>query len=380
MNEFSSKQAFQPKPADSAGVLSWVHLGDLHMTAPGEQNDLDLQRIVAEINTVFSNSISFVFLPGDVADDGSRAAYSVVRRSLDQLQTPWCAILGDHDVHEKSFANFLEAMSPATSFAFTAHSTRFIAMNAFDVAHPGSFTVSEDQLAWVERELVQASTQGQTKVLFLHCYPTDLKVGGPQLSRLVAKHNVRLIDMGHTHYNEIANDGHTLYTATRSTGQIEEGPAGFSVTNIDGDAISWRFVEVDDLPVVIITSPSDQRLSLDTNLPVSAPLTVRAKIWSKTEIEAANASIGSLEIPMKRLGLSQVWEGSFAAHSPAQGLLRVTARESGGKTASDQIRIPSGAAPALIRHERDQENSLEAWPEHGLLGTQLGPNKNGKKW
>jgi hypothetical protein len=32
------------------------------------------------------------------------------------------------------------------------------------------------------------------------------------------------------------------------------------------------------------------------------------------------------------------------------------------------------------RVERDQDNALDAWPEHGLLGTQLGPNKNGKKW
>jgi Icc protein len=48
--------------------------------------------------------------------------------------------------------------------------------------------------------------------------------------------------MGHTHYNELANDGRTLYTATRSTGQIEEGPVGFSVTNIDGDVISWKFL------------------------------------------------------------------------------------------------------------------------------------------
>jgi MFS family permease len=30
--------------------------------------------------------------------------------------------------------------------------------------------------------------------------------------------------------------------------------------------------------------------------------------------------------------------------------------------------------------ERDQGNALGAWPEHGLLGKQLGPNKNGKKW
>jgi Icc protein len=83
----------------------------------------------------------------------------------------------------------------------------------------------------------------------LHCYPSDLKVGGDEVSRLVRDYDVRLIDMGHTHYNEIANDGRTLYSATRSTGQIEEGPVGYSVTNIDGNVVSWRFVELGKLPI-----------------------------------------------------------------------------------------------------------------------------------
>jgi len=25
-------------------------------------------------------------------------------------------------------------------------------------------------------------------------------------------------------------------------------------------------------------------------------------------------------------------------------------------------------------------HSIGAWPEHGLLGSRLGPNRNGKKW
>jgi hypothetical protein len=40
----------------------------------------------------------------------------------------------------------------------------------------------------------------------------------------------------------------------------------------------------------------------------------------------------------------------------------------------------SGGPMARERVERDQDNALKAWPEHGLLRTQLGPNKNGKKW
>jgi Icc protein len=86
-NTVSTKE-FNPGPADSAGVLSWVHIGDLHMTKAARQNDLDLQAMIEEINAVFAGSISFVYLPGDVTDDGidSSAAYAVVRQSLDRLK------------------------------------------------------------------------------------------------------------------------------------------------------------------------------------------------------------------------------------------------------------------------------------------------------
>jgi Icc protein len=101
-----SNRPFQPRSPDAAGVISWVHLGDLHMTKAGEQNHLDLAEIVNEVNRAFTRSISFVFLPGDVADDGSRAAYSMVRGELDR--------------------------SERTHYAFTVDSVRFVAMNAFD--------------------------------------------------------------------------------------------------------------------------------------------------------------------------------------------------------------------------------------------------------
>ena len=47
---------------------------------------------------------------------------------------------------------------------------------------------------------------------------------------------VALVDMGHTHYNELANDGRTIFAATRSTGQIEEGPVGYSIATIDAES------------------------------------------------------------------------------------------------------------------------------------------------
>ncbi|WP_263383057.1 metallophosphoesterase family protein [Granulicella arctica] len=380
MSTLASKRPFQPNSPDAAGVVSWIHLGDLHMTKAGEQNHLDLAEIVNEVNRDFADSVSFVFLPGDVADDGSRTAYAVVRGELDRLAVPWCAIIGDHDVHQKSFANFKEAMSEETHYAFTVGDTRFLAMNAFDVPEPPSFTVSKEQLNWVEDELVLATKKEQAKVLLLHCYPSDLKIGGREVSRLVRDYDVRLVDMGHTHYNEIANDGRTLYSATRSTGQIEEGPVGFSVTNLDGNIVSWRFVELGKLPITIITSPSDERLLTESSEVPQQIMKVRAKFWSEAEALEATADLGGQTQAMTRVGDSHVWEADLPTPSEGTHPLKVSFKDAHGKVASDEIRLAVGQRTERKSQECDQDNALEAWPEHGLLGTQLGPNKNGQKW
>jgi predicted phosphodiesterase len=258
-------------------------VGDLHTRSTSDQNAIDLRVIVAEVNQSFADSISFVFLPGDNADHGDVPAYGVVRDALDQLRVPWCAIVGDHDVEQKSFDNFKAFMSRDTHYAFTVGNVRFFALNAFDLPEPPSFTVGDEQLKWLEDQLLAATREGLAKVLLLHCYPSDLKKGGQELVRLISEHRVKLIDMGHTHYNEVSHDGRTVYTATRSTGQIEEGPVGFSVTNIDAGVVSWRFVELGKLPVVIITSPADVRLIADDaelDSSSSTQIRVRAKVWA----------------------------------------------------------------------------------------------------
>ena len=386
MNNSHSVSPFRPLKPDAAGILTWAHIGDLHMTLEGEQNHHDLRAIVAELKGCFEGSISFVFLPGDIADDGSHTAYAVVRRTLDALPLPWCAIVGDHDVHEKSFANFLEMMSSDTQYAFTAGQVRFIAMNAFEIPDPGSFTVLPEQLHWCEQQLIQATEAELEKVLFLHCYPSELKVGAEQVEELIRRYGVRLVDMGHTHYNEVANDGQTLYSATRSTGQVEEGPVGFSVASLDGNVVSWRFLELARFPAVIITSPSDVRLlrdaepALPTNMEV---LRIRAKVWSKSDISVVHASFGEAERELKQISGTRVWEGDvpIAGNSNGDVELRVWAQDAGGAVGEDAIQVAFGNRSELPRRaERDRDNALSAWPKHGLLGTQLGPNKHGRKW
>ncbi len=386
MNNSVRLQSFRPNPPDAAGVLSWLHIGDLHMREAGQQNDLDLQAIVEELNAVFADSISFVFLPGDNADHGDTEGYTVVREALDLLRVPWCAIVGDHDVEQKSFENFKAFLADQTHYAFTAGHVRFLALNAFDVAEPPSFAVLPEQLRWVEDELRAANDEGQEKVLLLHCYPSDLKQGRQKLVGLISTYGVKLVDMGHTHYNEISHDGKTIYTATRSTGQIEEGPVGFSVTNLDHGAVSWKFLELGKLPAVIITSPADERLIADNaelDGVAATGLRVRAKVWAQSDVAKVEVSLKEATVQMQQVPGSRVWEATLpcVAIPPGVHPIRVAAVDAQGKSGKDEIRALFGFdRPTRQRAERDQDNALEAWPEHGLLGTQLGPNKNGRKW
>ncbi len=56
-------------------------------------------------------------------------------------------------------------------------------------------------------------------------------------------------------------------------------------------------------------------------------------------------------------------------------------REGEEATAVNGIRVLIGSdRPRRKRGERDQDNAPETWPEDGLLGTQPGRNKNGRKW
>ena len=370
-------------PFSTSKTVSWIHIGDLHMTRPGEQNEIDLGRIVDEINAVYAKGgVDFVYIPGDIADDGSAVAYEAVRLHLDRLEIPWCGIVGDHDVHEKRFDNFRRYISDTLYSRFTIGPYRFFQLNAFSIPRPDSFTPGEEQLQWLERELQECSEAGDWAVLLLHCYPSDLKQGGEDLKRLLRRYSVLLVDMGHTHYNELSNDGSTLYSATRSTGQIEEGSVGYSVTTLDNNVVSWHFVELDSPELVAITYPQDERLV--TNRTNSQPLngsSVRVKTWAPAPVRSVSVKTGDLQTSLDSQD-GVTWEGRCDITSLPHGVhdLEATAIGEDGKEHSSSIRLRVGPMPKRSFAEVDQDNAIGEWRERGLLGTQLGPNKNGKKW
>jgi 3',5'-cyclic-AMP phosphodiesterase len=233
-------------------------------------------------------------LPGDNAEDGTEEQFALVARTIDRLEIPLEIIPGDHDAKSGSLDLYRQWLEPELWRARSVGGYHCVFLNARDNGKPKGFGFGTDQLDWLSAELATADRAGEPAVLFMHTYPSELGESVPKVQALMRRHRVLMVDIGHTHYNEIANDGRTIYAATRSTGQIEEGPVGFSVANLDGGVVSWKFAPLGEWPLVMITTPADQAFIIDPTRPdqvVRGMTDVRAKAWDAKGIVSARCRI-----------------------------------------------------------------------------------------
>ena len=156
--------------------LSFLHIGDLHMTDAGLQNHLDLRRIVDEVNGHALNQIDFVYLPGDNADDGTPEQFRIVGDEMSRLKLPWFAIPGDHDFKPKSLDNFYRSLNARQlPFAAEIAGCRCVFLDVVSQGTGGpDFRLGSSQMAWLRDQLDRSRRDGENVVVFMHAYPADL--------------------------------------------------------------------------------------------------------------------------------------------------------------------------------------------------------------
>jgi Icc protein len=366
--------------------LSWVHFGDLHITDETQANYKDFLEIIDVVNAHLAPHIDFCVLPGDNADDGTPDQFSLVRRGLDRLESPIHIIPGDHDRKPGNLDAFYKTLGAARlPSAVEAGRYRCLFLDVVSTGTGGpDFSLGSAQMQWLERQLESANAAEQTAIVFMHAYPADLKADGERLRRLLRQYRVKVADMGHTHYNELANDGTTIFATTRSTGQIEEGPVGFSIVTLHGGVVTWRFKPLrSPWPLVTITSPADHRLMTDVTQPdqiVSGSFTAIARSWGASPVLRCRCRIDGG--PWQSMALQERSNWVLQCEAPATPFtLEVEATDETGSTGTDRILVaaPGYQAPDRIADGSDAD-ALEPWPERHLLGTRLGPNRNGRHW
>ena len=280
------------------GVFVFVHVGDLHLDACDGADARDLAAILAELADLQPRArgrADFLYLPGDIAEDGRADQYELLRRRC-RAPLPVRLIAGDHDRQHGCMADFADLFR-----AVMGEDRRRAAAHrpARRRPLPEQYYYAED-IAGVRCLFLDLCSAGYGEKGEGPRFPPRLGAGGmadargprdprrgrasrcalrglhahlsgrsrtcpmsaPSTAGLFRAARVRLVEMGHTHYNELAQDGVTLYAAARSVGQNEDGSVGYAVAAIDGDVTSWRFKPLDQgWPFVLITSPADRRVA-----------------------------------------------------------------------------------------------------------------------
>ncbi|WP_156363753.1 metallophosphoesterase family protein [Sphingomonas sp. Leaf357] len=368
--------------------ISWVHIGDLHMDeADGLISKPRLQAIVAEIETHIGAAADFIFLPGDNANHATPEQYRHITEALAPLGLPWRAIPGDHDFEGGDLVNY-EAAFPEVNRpeaeVIAGHRCIFLDMISAGAGGP-DFRLTMHHRNRLLEELARAEAERQTPIVFMHAYPGDLAADGETIAQTFADARVAFVATGHTHYNELLNDGRVVYGATRSIAQIEEGDGqpGYALITVHDRVPSWRFKRLGTpWPFVQIAAPADYRMVTRPADPRQVPrpgeVEVVAKVygWSGESVtlrigDEDHAMTCATENGLMRatVALEAGLHTLFVASGEDRDTIRVLVR------AEDDI--PRRGVP--IAPGRDI-HAIGAWPEHGIEGTQLGPNKNGRHW
>ena len=373
---------------DLSRTISWLHFGDLHVTTEDQPNYRDFLALIDDANTHVAGNIDFAVLPGDNADDGTGEQYASIRRAIDRLRLPLEIRTGDHDRKSGTLEAYQRILESQLWRSRIVGPYRCLFLNSVDGPEKHAFDFGPEQRAWLLDQCEAAHRESQTLALFMHAYPSEHGTSSGDLRAAIARYSVAVVDMGHTHYNELANDGRTIYMATRSTGQIEEGPVGFSIATIDRGVVSWKFNELGRWPLVKIVSPADRALIIDPNSRdqvVRGVVEIRARMWGAAKNAAVSVAIDDGRAQaMQRVGATNLYRWLWNSAECQDGDHSIEVHAISDDHASSDTIVTlcsqSGAYEPPERAQRDVDNAIGAYREKGVLGTRLGPNANGRKW
>ena len=232
--------------------------GDLHLTRPGLENHRTALWMVDEVNRLIEPD--FVQFIGDNVQDAAPEQFELFRDLTDRLRVPWYALVGDHDVKDDPNATRFCLRVGKPSGSLRVPGFRFLRLNTQEARPVG---LSLEQVDWFRDEVDDALAAGERVVVFQHNYPYQIweDFAGPGIDAwraIVQTRRIHAVITGHTHYGQIANDGRNVHVATRSIGDPEGGPPGYTVVYLHEEDLAATYrTQEDSGPLVLVTHPRD---------------------------------------------------------------------------------------------------------------------------
>jgi len=265
-----------------------------------------LKRTVADLNQ--ETDLAFVFVPGDLLQDGELENAQVARKILDGLAVPYFVVSGNHDYAPSDPAQRRDGFTYLTSNEFVRFfeghgyeaggkhyyaqpivlGLRVIGLDACQPGVKGTFggVLPKEQMAWLDQQLTDHADE--LNLVFVHHnlirWSEDERPGGPkagfaienepEVRALLSRHSqaAPVVVSGHRHIGlHRKESGGTNYFVVPS---LNSHPMRYGLFTLSNRSIAWQ------TPMVRL--PETLHLQARKNL-------LDATFWRATQFEESTA-------------------------------------------------------------------------------------------
>ena len=157
--------------------------------------------------------------------------------------------------------------------------------------------LSDEQVRWFQGQVAEALGRGERAVVFQHHYPFKVweEFDGPGIEKwreAVQTRRITAIFTGHTHYGQVANDGRNIAITTRSIGDPEGGPPGYTLACLQGEDLAVTYRSIDQQgPIVLITHPREKLLATEHQHIICRKDFINVRTWSAEPVSSVRGRV-----------------------------------------------------------------------------------------
>lgn len=222
-------------------VFRFAQLTDIHLSPNNPNPTEDLLRSIAQINA--TDSIDFVLVTGDIAEEGDRTSMEKVKSCLDLLKVKYYVVLGNHETKwSDSGCTAFGEIFGGERFEFEHKGFLFLGFNSGPLMRMAYGHVVPQDIRWMtetmERYNAGNSRPDKPVILVTHYPMTEGDVDNwYEVTDAVRPYNIRLFIGGHYHRDrDLRYDGIPGILMRSNLRDKDERP-GYGIYEITEDSI-----------------------------------------------------------------------------------------------------------------------------------------------
>lgn len=222
-------------------VFRFAQLTDIHLSPNNPNPTEDLLRSIAQINA--TDSIDFVLVTGDIAEEGDRTTMEKVKSCLDLLKVKYYVVLGNHETKwSDSGCTAFGEIFGGERFEFEHKGFLFLGFNSGPLMRMAYGHVVPQDIRWMtetmERYNAGNSRPDKPVILVTHYPMTEGDVDNwYEVTDAVRPYNIRLFIGGHYHRDRNLRYDGIPGILMRSNLRDKDEKPGYGIYEITEDSI-----------------------------------------------------------------------------------------------------------------------------------------------